>query len=220
MHFAQTQHDPLAHLSDLPYYDNNTLGQWQAAAAAMAMDAYQESQKEDEGGATGTSTPGGTGMPGDEPSVPRQPSSVATVSPTFQTSISPMISPVMTQQMASPGASVGANPMQYMPGGMSAETGMSPYGNFAAPGMPGAIPGISPMQPYDIDPMTGAYRPYGSGPGQYDPTTMTTTRTQASPVSVGGGQRMTDIPWIPIAIVGGGVALALMFGKRRQQPKR
>lgn len=217
MQFAQARHDPLAYLSDLPYYDTNTLGQWQAAAAAMAMEAYKESQKDDDGGATGTGTPGGTGMPGDEPSVPRQPSSLTTVSPTFQTQISPQISPVMTQQMASPGASVGANPMQYMPGGMSAETGITPYGNFAAPGMPGTTPGISPMQPYTIDPNTGAYVPLGTGAGQYDPVTMSTQRTLASPVSVGGGQRMTDIPWVPIAIIGGGVALALMFGQRKKR---
>lgn len=217
MHFAQTQHDPLAYLSDLPYYDTNTLGQWQAAAAAMAMEAMKK--KGDKGGSTGSSTPGGTGMPGDEPSVPRQPSSLTTVSPTFQTQISPQISPVMTQQMASPGASVGANPMQYMPGGMSAEHAVSPYGNWAAPGMPGSTPGIAPTQPYTRDPYTGAMVPLGPGPGQYDPTTMTTTRTQASPVSVGGGQAMTDIPWIPIAIVGGGVALALMFSKRNAKKR-
>jgi hypothetical protein len=73
------------------------------------------------------------------------------------------------------------------------------------------------MQPYTIDPSTGAYVPLGTSPGQYDPVTMTTQRTLASPVSVGGGQRMTDIPWIPIAIVGGGVALALMFGQRKKR---
>lgn len=212
MHFAQVRHDPLAYLSDLPYYDSGPLGQYVEIAKA-GYDLYKESEKNNGGDTTGTSTPGGTGMPGDEPSVPRQPSSVATVAASFQTQISPMISPVMTQQMASPGASVGANPMQYMPGGMSAESGMSPYGNYAAPGMPGSIP-ISPMSPYDIDPRTGAAIPY-----QYDPTTMTTTRTQASPVTVGGGQGMMEIPWIPIAIVGGGVALALMMGKRRTRKR-
>jgi hypothetical protein len=215
MHFAQTRHDPLAHLSDLPYYDTSTLGQWQAAAAAMAMEALKK-KGNSSGGATGTGTPGGTGMPGDEPSVPRQPSAAATVAASFQTSISPQISPVMTQQMASPGASVGANPMQYMPGGMGAETGMSPYGNFAAPGMPGAVPGISPMQPYTIDPNTGRYVPLGPGPGQSDPSGMY-TGTQGSPVSVGGGQGMTEIPWIPIAIIGAGVGLALFLGKKKKR---
>ena len=211
MHFSQARHDPLAHLSDLPYY-GSPLGQY-AEAAMMAYDLYKD-QEAGSGDTTGTSTPGGTGMPGDEPSVPRQPSSVATVSASFQTQISPQISPVMTQMQASPGATVGASPMQYMPGGMSAEAGISPYGNFAAPGMPGTTPGISPMQPYTMDPMTGGYLPVQ--PGDYY------SRTQAggagSPISV-GGSTMQDLPWIPIALVAGGLGLVWFMTQKKTRAR-
>lgn len=46
-----------------------------------------------------------------------------TVSPAIQAQISPMVSPVLTQQQASPGASVQAAPAQTIPGGMRAAGG-------------------------------------------------------------------------------------------------
>lgn len=205
MHYPQRRNDPLAHLSDLPYY-GSPLGQYVAAAQA-AYELFKESRK-GSGDTTGTSTPGGTGLPGDEASVPRQPSAVSTVSPTFQTQISPMISPVFTQLQASPGATVGANPTQYMPGGMSAEQGLSPYGNFAAPGMPGTTPGISPMQPYTMDPMTGQWVPVQAPQPSYF------AGGEGSPITV-GGSTMQDMPWIPIALVAGGLGLVWFMTQKR-----
>ena len=210
MHYAQQRNDPLEHLSDLPYY-GSPLGQYYEMAKA-GYDLYKEQDKS-KGDTTNTSTPGGTGMPGDEPSVPRQPSSVTTVSPTFQTQISPMISPVMTQLQASPGATVGASPMQYMPGGMSAEQAISPYGNWAAPGMPGSTPGIAPTQPYTFDPATGTYQPMPPAPGDM---IYRTTGGTGGPTTF-GTTTMQDLPWIPILLVGGGVALALFMGKKKRR---
>lgn len=43
-----------------------------------------------------------------------------TVSPSIQAQISPQVSPVLTQQQASPGAGVSAGPTQYQPGGQQA----------------------------------------------------------------------------------------------------
>jgi hypothetical protein len=121
----------------------------------------------------------------------------------------------MTQQQSSPGATVGANPMQFMPGGLSADTAISPFGNYADPAMPGSTPGISPYQPYTygaggyvpIDPVTG--QPITSG-------YLDSSGGQYSPVSV-GGSTMQDLPWIPIALVGGGIALALFLGMQKRK---
>ena len=55
------------------------------------------------------------------PPPPPPPAPVITVSPAIQTQVSPQISPVMTQQQASPGASVQAQPIS-TPGGQQAAT--------------------------------------------------------------------------------------------------
>ena len=122
----------------------------------------------------------------------------------------------MTQQQSSPGATVGANPMQFMPGGLSADQAITPYGGYGAPGFPTNQTGISPMQPYTMDPLTGRYVPTDPYTGQ--PITQSYVQPgggQYSPVSV-GGSRMTDIPWIPIAIIGGVAALAFLIPKRKR----
>ena len=174
--------------------------------AVTAAQAAMESRKV--GGSGATETEQNPGMPGREPSAPRQPSAVTTVSPTIQAQISPQISPVMTQIQSSPGATVGADPYQYMPGGLAAEHAVSPYGNWAAPGIPSGMPGtpagpgISPMQPFTMDPRTGNFVP--------------TAAPLHAPVTVGEA-RMTDIPWLPIAIVGGGIALAMMLPRMRRR---
>lgn len=195
----------------------NGLGQY-AAAAMMAAQAYQESQKDD----GGTETEQNPGMPGREQSSPRQPSAVTTISPTIQASISPQISPVMNQVQSSPGTSISANPMQYMPGGMRGSGGgsaVSPYGNYAAPGMPSGLPGqpygegFPPQMPYTFDPMTGTYRAMPAD--QYAPTSYTQAGGAGSPISI-GESRMMDIPWMPIAIVGGVAALAFLWPKRKK----
>ncbi len=212
MNFAQRPVDDLAMLSWMPEFDTGqNLGQW-AAAAMMAYEAYQENQ--DEGG---TSTDQSEGMPGsrtDNPSVPRQPSALTTVSTAVVTQISPQISPVMTQQQSSPGATVGANPMQFMPGGLSADQAITPYGSPAAPGMPGSTTGISPYQPYTRDPATGEYVPIDPATGQPITSGYLQAGGQYSPVRIGQAS-MTDIPWIPIAIVGGAVGLAFFLRKRK-----
>ena len=214
MHYPQTNADALAYLSDLPYFDKpgNGLGQYYELAK-MGMEAYSESQEGE------ASTDQSEGMPGSKsssPSVPRQPTALSTISTAVVTQVSPQISPVMTQQQSSPGATVGASPMQFMPGGLSAETAITPYGSPSGPGSPYSTPGISPYQPYGVDPATGGYVPIDPATGQ--PITQAYTMPgggQYSPVSV-GGSRMTDIPWIPIAIVGGVAALAFLWPKRKR----
>jgi len=187
--------------------------------AMSAASSYMKSR--DEGGEGAAETEQSEGMPGREQSSPRQPSAVTTVSPTIQASISPMISPVMSQVQSSPGTSIGANPMQYMPGGMTAEGGgsaVSPYGNYAAPGMPSGMPGqpsgsgFQPQMPYTLDPATGQYRPLSA----QEFMARTTAGGAGSPVTV-GTSAFTEIPWIPIAIVGGVAALALLWPRRQRK---
>jgi hypothetical protein len=196
-------------------------GLWEFAAEG-AMEAYKSSQEREDGGESAANTSQSEGMPGTNKSVPRQPSALSTIATNVVTQVSPQISPVMTQQQSSPGATVGANPTQFMPGGLSAETALSPFGNYGAPGMPTNQPGISPYQPYTMDPMTGRYVPMDPMTGQpirggYLETDFRAAGAASySPVSV-GQSRMTDIPWLPIALVGGGLAVALLLGKRKRK---
>lgn len=183
--------------------------------AMSAASAAMDSRKSEGGGGTAAETEQNAGMPGSNASVPRQPSAMTTVSPTIQAQISPQISPVMTQQQSSPGASVSANPMQYMPGGQTAEGGgttgapLSPYGNYAAPGFPsgpGAPYPYSPGMQYSIDPVTGMPVPsnYYSQGGY------------GSPVTVGAAS-MQDLPWTAIAIAGAAaVGAVFLFGKKKR----
>lgn len=216
MQYAQTPRDSLEHLSYMPVFDTG-LGQYMEAAM-LAMNAYEDSQ-ENGGSGGGADTKQSEGMPGSEQSVPRQPSSMNTVSTAVVTQISPQISPVMTQQQSSPGATVGANPMQFMPGGLSADTAISPFGNYADPAMPGSTPGISPYQPYSYDPAGGGYVPIDPVTGQPITTGyLESSGGQYSPVRIGQAS-MTDMPWIPIALVGGGIALALFLGTRKRRQR-
>lgn len=218
MHYPQTNGDALRHLSDLPYFDHpgerpksNGLGQYMEAAM-LAMQAYEGSQEGE------ASTDQSAGMPGSKtnsPSAPRQPTALSTISTAVVTQVSPQISPVMTQQQSSPGATVGANPTQFMPGGLSADQAITPYGGYGAPGFPTNQAGISPMQPYTMDPYTGQYVPTDPYTGQPITSSYQQAGGQYSPVSV-GGSRMMDIPWIPIAIVGGVAALAFLLPKRKR----
>ena len=212
MNFRQRPVDDLAHLSYMPAFDTGQrLGQYYEMAKG-AYDLYESSQAEE-----GTSTDQSAGMPGSKtssPSVPRQPSALTTVSTAVVTQISPQISPVMTQQQSSPGATVGANPMQFMPGGLSADQAITPYGSAGAPGFPTNQAGISPYQPYTMDPATGQYVPIDPRTGQPITSAYTQAGGQYSPVRIGAAT-MTDIPWIPIAIVGAGVGLAFFLRKRK-----
>ena len=215
MHYPQTNRDALQHLSELPYFEtpgDGALGQYMEAAM-LAMEAYEGSQ-EGEGGGADTNT--SEWMPGSNQSAPRQPGALTTVSTAIVTQVSPQISPVMTQQQSSPGATVGANPMQFMPGGLSADQAITPYGGYGAPGFPTKQAGVSPLQPYTMDPRTGEYIPIDPRTGQPLVGGFTSPGGgQYSPVSVGGAS-MTDIPWIPIALVGGVVALAFFLPKRKK----
>lgn len=212
MNYAQRPVDDLAMLSWMPEFDTGqNLGQY-AAAAMAAYELYQSSQEDE-----GTSTDQSEGMPGsrtDNPSVPRQPSALTTVSTAVVTSISPQISPVMTMMQSSPGSMVDANPMQFMPGGISADQAITPYGNQAAPGFPTNQAGISPYQPYTMDPATGQYVPIDPTTGQPITSSYLQAGGQYSPVRIGAAS-MTDIPWIPIAIIGGAVGLAFFLRKRK-----
>lgn len=130
----------------------DTLGQWGEIIGAAAS-AYAGS----EGG--GAAPEGGT-APGGPTTGMQQPGSTATaVSPTFQTQISPQISPTFQQTQSSPGAVQAATATQYMPGGMFAEGGsaaaappMSPYGpsfpdfGSSGPTKYGGLP-VSPLDP-------------------------------------------------------------------------
>jgi hypothetical protein len=212
MHYPQTPVDTLARHSTHPAFDEGLSAAW----VPIAMAAAQAMQSKDKSASTDQSS----GMPGSQsenPSVPRQPSALSTVSTAVVTQVSPQISPVMTMQQSSPGATVGANPTQFMPGGLSADQAITPFGNQAAPGFPTNQSGISPYQPYTRDPATGQYVPIDPRTGQPIQSSYMDTRGEAaySPVTV-GQSRMTDVPWIPIAIVGGGVVLALMLTRKKR----
>lgn len=195
MQFSTHHNDPVAPLS------REGLGYW-AAAAMMAAEAMKDKDSGQD-----TSASGETNMPGGNPSVPRQPSAVTTVSPAIQTTISPQISPTMVQQQDSAGASVGASPMQYMPGGQHADTGTTMPGNWGAPGMPGTSDGVNPLQPYGRDQYGNAF-PLGPGPGQYLPDVM-----QASPSPWAG---LAAFPWTPLVVVGGALGAIYLFRKGKR----
>jgi len=215
MNFNQRPVDDLAMLSWMPAFDTGqNLGQY-AAAAMTAYEMYKSSQ--DDAGDSTADTDQSAGMPGsreESKSVPRQPSALTTVSTAVVTSISPQISPVMSMIQSSPGAMVDANPMQFMPGGISADQAITPYGSQAAPGFPTNQEGISPYQPYTMDPATGQYVPIDPATGQPITSSYLQAGGQYSPVRIGAAS-MTDIPWIPIAIIGAGVGLAFFLRKRK-----
>lgn len=186
----------------------------------LAMSAAQAAMESQNGAAGGA--PAGAaeleqnpGMPGANPNVPRQPGALTTVSPTIQAQISPQISPVMSQVQSSPGATVSASPTQYMPGGQTAEGGgsaVSPYGGYAAPGMPSGMPGqptgqgFPPYAPYGLDPMTGNYAArFGPFP---------TAQFRDPSESVGG--TIAAMPWTPIAVVALAGLGAMVFLRTRK----
>lgn len=226
MHYPQQVHDSIAALSELPYFlsvDRSSppsrprgLGQ-----AGLSLPAFVGGMARSI--LTGTTegaadTEQSVGMPGSRTankSAPRQPQALSTVSTAVVTQVSPQISPVMTQQQSSPGATVGADPTQFMPGGLSAETAMTPYGGYGMPGFPSNQSGISPMQPYTygaggravaIDPSTG--QPITGG---YVPARGALT----APVSIGAAT--AGLPWLPLALIGGVAALAFLLPRAKKK---
>lgn len=117
-----------------------SLGQW-AELIGAAAGAYGS-------GSGGGSSPGGAG-PGPSPMMP----SSTNVSPTFQTQISPQISPVFQQTQGSPGATQAATTTQQNPGAQTAypsapSSGPSyvpPQASYPGPTVPYAPP-LDPSQ--------------------------------------------------------------------------
>lgn len=112
---------------------------------------------------TGGKPSGGPSATGPTTGIPQPGGTATAVSPTFQTQISPQISPVFQQTQASPGAVQAATATQYQPGGMFAEggsaaaaPGLSPYGGSSfpdfgssAPTKYGGLP-VSPLDPVQL----------------------------------------------------------------------
>lgn len=228
MHYPQQATDSLATLSELPYFlpvgrsspsgpRRQGLGQ-----AGLALPAFVGSMARTILGGTtegAADTDQSAGMPGSRAtnkSAPRQPQSLSTVSTAVVTQVSPQISPVMTQQQSSPGATVGADPTQFMPGGLSAEQAITPYGGYGMPGFPTNTPGISPMQPYTYG---AGGQPVAIDPGTGRPITggyVTPARgALTAPVNIGAAT--AGIPWLPIALIGGVAALAFFLPRRKRQ---
>ncbi len=134
--------------------DPNQLGQYVEAASAL-WQAYK-------GGNNGVAPANGGPVTTGPTTGMQQPGTTTVVSPTFQTQISPQISPTFQQTQASPGAVQAATATQYMPGGMFAKGGsaasappVSPYGvsypDFGAtpPVKYGGLP-VSPLDPVHL----------------------------------------------------------------------
>jgi len=191
-------------LNDKMGNDVANLGQYVEAAAAL-YSAYEGSEQGSDAPSGGPSAGGPTtGMP--------MPGSTATaVSPTFQTQISPQISPVFSQMQASPGATQAATTTQYQPGGMSAEGG-------------GAVAAPAPMSPYGPSfPDFGSTGPtkYGGLPvSALDPVQFTDIREFPTAGSLIRDIRESEpFNWTPVYWLGGAAlvgVMALAFMKQRK----
>jgi hypothetical protein len=181
--------------------DPNQLGQWEAAAGAL-FDAYK-------GVTNGAPTNGGPVTTGPTTGM-QQPGGATVVSPTFQTQISPQISPTFQQTQASPGAVQAATATQYMPGGMFAEGGSAA----SAP----------PTSPYGASyPDFGSTPPikYGGLPvSPLDPVHLTDIRSIPTAGSLIRDIRQSEpFDWTPVYWIGGIAlvgALAFTFVPKRR----
>ena len=181
------------------------------AAAASAYGAYQSGQN----GAG--APPGGGPAQGGPTTGMQQPGSASatTVSPTFQTEISPQISPVFSQMQDSAGATQAATTTQYKPGGMSAEGG-SATAQPALPGLP-PLPAYSPPSPSYF---SGPTKSGGLPMTPLDPRGLTSIRDMPT-----AGTLIRDIEqakgfnWTPVYVIGGVAVvgtLAYMFLKKKR----
>lgn len=176
------------------------LGQYIEAAAALAS-------KFTDGGAPA----GGPSAIGPTTGMPTPGSTATAVSPTFQTQISPQISPTFQQTQASPGAVQAATATQYIPGGMMAKGGSA-----------AAAPPLSPYGPSFPDFGASGPTKFGGLPvSSLDPVQFTDIRR--FPTAGSDIARINEsIPfnWTPVYWIGGvalvGV-LALVFMKQRKR---
>lgn len=156
----------------------------------------------------GGAPPSGGPVPtGPTTGIPQPGSTATAISPTFQTQISPQISPVFQQTQASPGAVQAATATQYMPGGMFAEggsadasPGLSPYGGSSFPDFGASAPtkyGGLPVSPLDPVMFTDIrdFRDAGS---------MIRDIRESQPFN------WTPVYWIGGVAVAGALALAMM----------
>ena len=186
----------------VPTPDN--MAQYVEAAAAL-YSAY-------EGGGNGAPS-GGPANSGPTTGIPQPGSTATAISPTFQTQISPQISPVFQQTQASPGAVQAATATQYMPGGMFAEggsaaaaPGLSPYGGSSFPDFGASAPtkyGGLPVSPLDPVMFTDI-RDFN------DAGSMIRDIRESEPFN------WTPVYWIGGAAVVGTIALAMM----KQRPMK
>jgi hypothetical protein len=165
----------------------------------------------DDAGAGGAPA-GGPAPTGPTTGIPQPGSTATAISPTFQTQISPQISPVFQQTQASPGAVQAATATQYMPGGMFAEggsaaaaPGLSPYGGSSFPDFGGSAPtkyGGLPVSPLDPVMFTDI-RDFN------DAGSMIRDIRESEPFN------WTPVYWIGGALVVGALALQFMKPQRR-----
>ena len=147
---------------------------------------------------------GGAGAPGATSPV-GAPASPIAVSPSFQTQISPQISPVFSQMQDSAGASQGATATQYMPGGMQASTG----GAYATPSAP--LPSSAPLT---------FEKPGGLPASPLDPLGLTDIRTlPTGPALINEMRATAPFNWTPVLMVAAlaavGVLVYTLVSKRR-----
>lgn len=188
-----------------------SMGQYVEAAAAL-YSAYEGSQDEGEAAPSGGAPSGGPAPTGPTTGIPQPGSTTTAVSPTFQTQISPQISPVFQQTQDSAGAVQAATATQYMPGGMFAEggsadsaPGLSPYGGSSFPDFGATAPvkyGGLPVSPLDPVMFTDI-RDFG------DAGSMIRDIRESQPFN------WTPVYWIGGIAVVGAIAIAFM----RQQPR-
>jgi len=165
-------------------------------------------------GPSGNGAPsGGPANSGPTTGIPQPGSTTTAISPTFQTQISPQISPVFQQTQASPGAVQAATATQYMPGGMFAEGGSA-----------AAAPGLSPYGGSSF-PDFGASAPtkYGGLPvSPLDPVMFTDIRDFNDAGSMIRDIRESEaFNWTPVYWIGGvAVVGALALAMMKQRPMR
>lgn len=152
---------------------------------------------------TGVPLTGGGGGSGAAPPSPSSPGgapsySGTTVSPAFQQSFTPQISPVFQQTQDSPGATQAATATQYAPGGQAARGGSTaPPSAAGAPGE-ADFPAVPQLSPTD------------------------TIRSEYFPDAVRDVMRNQPFDWRPVVWVAGiGAALVLgtMFLRQRRPAK-